>query len=536
MTSATSHCPTDLAGFDPTSNAGECIYDADRAERAVSFFPDCLVHVKGEYAGEPFVLEDWQADIVRTCFGWIRPDGNRRFRRAYVEVPRKNGKSTLLAGILLYLLVADGEEGAEIYCAASDRDQAAIVHSICSMMVERSKILSKRCKVLKSKNRIIHGHSFIRAIPCNEGGTHGFDGHAACVDEVHAIKNQPFYDALMTSFGSRRQPLAFQISTAGWDRRSLCWREHQYAARVRDGKIDDQEFLPVLYSAGEGDDWRDPEVWKRANPNYGRSVKPDFIAAQCKRAQEEPSFENSFRMLHLCQWVSQAVRFLSIEAWRSCKTENDLEPGDYVFGGLDLSCTTDITAFCLAKKTLDGYVMRWKYWIPEDRAREIEKRDKVPYLLWQKQGHIFFTPGTKIEQRYVLAEIMKDVERYNVASIGFDPYNADWLASELTDAGVTMVQIKQGYQGLSAATKELEALVLAQTLEHNGDPVIDWMAENVDVKTQDSNIRPVKPDYHSSAKKIDGIVAAIMAIDRAMNDERVPPSVYETRGPIMVDF
>ena len=528
--------PIDLAGFDPVATAGDCWYDEEAADRAVGFFAECLLHVKGEYAGKPFILEDWQEAIVRTVFGWKRTDGMRRFRKAYIEVGRKNGKSTLLAGILLYLLVADGEEGAEIFCAASDRDQAALVHNICAMMTERSPVLSKVCKVLKSKHRIIYGHSFIRAVPCNEGGTHGFDAAALCLDELHAVKNKQFYSALMTSFGSRRQPLALQITTAGWDRRSVCWLEHQYAERVRDGVEQDQEYLPVIYAAREWQDWTDPETWAAANPNLGKSVKRDYIEAQCKRAQAEPSYENEFRKLHLCQWVSQEQRFLPMEKYRACKSDSEILDGDYVFGGLDLSCTTDITAFCLAKQTVDGYILRWKYWIPHERMQDIEKRDHVPYSLWLKQGLIFTTPGTRLDQKYVIDEILRDVERYNIASIGYDPYNADQLSIQLEEHGVTMVKIKQGYAQLSAATKELEGCVLAQTIEHNGDPVADWMAENISVRTSDGNVRPVKPDHHASGKKIDGMVAAIMAIDRAMSDERLPPSVYETRGPIMVDF
>lgn len=506
--------PQDIAGFDPVATAGDCHYDAEAAEKAVEFFYDCLTFVKGLKAAEPFHLEPWQADIVRTVIGWKRPDGSRRFRQVFIEVPRKNGKTTLLAGIANYLLFCDAEAGAECYCAAGDRDQASLAWNSAAAMVKKSPSLAKRCKVRDSTKRIIYQGSFLRAIAANEGGAHGFDVHFAVCDELHVWPNRSMFDVIHTGTGARRQPLEVYITTAGWDRNSICWEVLTTARQVRDGQIQDDAFLPVIYEATEDEDWTDPAVWRKANPNLGVSVTEEYLARECKKAQENPAYENTFRRLHLNQWTSQESRWLQMEKWRACEwTTLPIDPALPAFGGLDLSSNVDVTAWSLAQRCENGWRLRMHYFIPEGRMREAEKRDRVPYSTWVRMGLVTATPGDAIDYDFIHNRILADADELQLTAVAYDPWNAEATRILLENEGVTMVKFRQGVASLSGPCKELERAVIESALDHGNDPVLAWMAENVQVKTDENgNIRPVKPDHAGSAKRIDGIVAAVMAI------------------------
>jgi phage terminase large subunit-like protein len=512
--------PTDIAGYDPVATAGDCTYDAEAADKAVAFFHRVLVFVKGLKAKEPFRLEPWQADIVRTIFGWKRPDGSRRYRQVFIEVPRKNGKTTLLAGLANYLLFCDAEAGAECYCAAGDRDQASLAWNSAAAMVRNSS-LSKRCKVRDSTKRIIYDGSFLRAIAANEGGAHGFDVHFAVCDELHVWPDRSMYDVLHTGTGARLQPLEVYITTAGWDRNSICWEVLTTARQVRDQQIDDNAFLPVIYEATEDEDWTDPAVWRKANPNLGVSVTEDFLARECKKAQDNPAYENTFRRLYLNQWTSQESRWLQMEKWRDCEViPGDIGDGAQVFGGLDLSSVVDVTAWMIAQRVDNGWKLRGHYFIPEGRMREAEKRDRVPYSQWVKAGWVTATPGEAIDYSYVHDRILADAKRYNFGVIGYDPWNAEPTRIFLENEGLTMLIMRQGAKSMNLPCKELERAILEGVLDHGNDPVLAWMAENVQVKTDENgNIRPVKPDHAGSAKRIDGIVAGIMALGVGMITE-----------------
>ena len=293
-------------------------YDREEAERAVDFFSRFLTHIKGEWAGRPLKLSPWQADeVIRPLFGWRRPDGTRRYRMAYIEVPRKQGKSTLGAGIGLYLTFADGEPGAEIYSAASDRDQAAIVFDLGRQMVEQSPNLLKRSETYRRSIVVPATASSYKVLSAEAYSKHGLNAHGIIFDELHAQPNRDLWDVLTTSTGARRQPLVVAITTAGWDRNSICWEQHEYAERVRDGIIEDPTFLPVLYNA-EGLDWQTPEAWAKACPSLGVTVQPEFLAAECKKAQEIPGFQNTFRRLYLNEWTQQAARWLDMATWDEC--------------------------------------------------------------------------------------------------------------------------------------------------------------------------------------------------------------------------
>lgn len=510
--------PTSIAGYDPVATAGDCTYDAEAAEKAVAFFPRCLHHIKGPKAGEPFLLEDWQAAIVRTLFGWKRPDGSRRYRVAFIEVPRKNGKSTLIAGIAAYILFCDAEGGAECYCAASDREQASLVFNLTASMVRKSPGLDKRCKIRDSMKRIVYKDSFLRAIPANEGGSHGFNSHGIFGDELHAWPNREFYDVLHTSTGAREQPIEIYITTAGYDRNSICYEVYKYASQVRDGAIEDNSFLPVIYEIGEDEDWTDQAVWRKANPNLGVSVSEEYLAREVEKGKQNPAYENTVRRLHFNQWTSQESRWLQMEKWRKClATKEPLDPKAPAFGALDLSSKVDVTAWALVQRIANGWRLRLHYFIPEGRMAEAEKRDRVPYSAWRRKGLVTATPGDAIDYAAIRERVLADCSGLQMAAIGYDPWNAVDMAQHLEGEGLTMVEVRQGFASLSEPCKEIERCVIEGTLDHGGDPVLAWMAENAQVKTDENgNIRPVKPDHAGSAKRIDGVLASVMAIGCGM--------------------
>lgn len=512
--------PRDIAGFDPEATAGDSTFDPNAARKALDFFNKCLVFTKGPKAGEPFRLESWQSDVVRALFGYLRPDGTRRFRHAMIAVARKNGKSTWVAGMANYVLFCDPEEGAECYCAASDREQSSLVFNTAATMIRKS-FLAEHCKIRDSTKRIVYGSSFLRAIPANEGGSHGFDSHLIIGDELHAWPGREFHDVLHTSTGARTQPLEIYITTAGYDRNSICYEKWQYARQVRDGQIVDDAFLPALFETADEADWTDEEVWRQSNPNLGVSISVDYLRRECQKAQETPAYENTFRRLHLNQWTSQESRWLQMEKWRACEVlDEPLDPKLPAFGALDLSSKVDVTAWMTAQRTANGWKLRGHYFIPEGRMQEAEKRDRVPYSAWVRRGIVTATPGDAIDYQAIRSKVLADAAGLQIAAIGFDPWNAIDMSQQLEEEGLTMVEVRQGMASMSEPCKELERCVIEGTLDHGGDPVLAWMAENVQVKTDENgNIRPVKPDHAGSAKRIDGIVAAVMAIGVGMVSE-----------------
>jgi phage terminase large subunit-like protein len=520
------------------------MYDRVRGDGAVRFFERLLVHTKGQHAGKPFTLEPWQRDdIIKPLFGTLNPDGTRQYRRAYVEIPRKNGKSTLAAGVALYLLFADNEQGAEVYGAACDRDQASIVFNVAAEMVRRSPTLARMCKVIDSTKRIVVGHSFYRAIPADAGGSHGFNASGIIFDELHAQPNRDLWDVLNTSTGARAQPLTFQITTAGYDRNSICWEQHDYAAKVLAGVIDDPTFFAYIRAAGDEDDWRDPATWAQANPGLGVTVRRDYLEAECRRAQETPAYENTFRRLHLNQWTRQETRWLQVTKWDACGGDvQEKLHGRHCYAGLDLASTTDIAALVLvfpidepvASVETDAgeslpvvqthYDVLPFFWIPDEAMRERSHRDRVPYDVWVREGLIQATEGNVIDYRAIMETFDRLAQLYDIREVGFDRWGSTQLITEMQEAGLSVVPIGQGFASMSAPTKELLNLVLARRIRHGGNPVLRWMADNMVVRTDPAG--NIKPDKGRSSEKIDGMVALVMAIDRASRNEN-KLSVYD---------
>lgn len=711
---------------------------------AVDFCAKYLTHVKGEWAGRPLILESWESEFVRNLFGWKRPDGTRKYRKALLFIARKNGKTLLGAAIALYLLFADKEPGAEIYSVAADRDQAAIMFDTARGMVEGNQALASRCEVYRRAIVVPSTGSAYHVLSADAPSKHGKNAHGVLFDELHAQANRELYDVMKTSQGARKQPLFLMFTTAGFDRKSVCWEEYEYACKVRDGIIKDDTYLPVIFEAhaqpytekvqsltaverldimcscknvtsiqiekclrkvcanhamtvssdkrkncdrkdaestqtdqleqkdyvqhvtnspystqtqninaeqfssaqsgqpeinpesvqpmldggrsrkvsstwqngGEprnmasvdrntsgsrtnkadvaqsvewkqflssiivtiqkksedssalsatlesvfsetlkklyflhsntcsvrnvkldgssilidhdADDWTDPEIWRKANPNLGISPKIEFLVDECNRAKESAAYQNTFRRLYLNQWTEQETRWIDIEKWEACNEHFDPDSlrGRRCIIGLDLASTTDIAAECLLfpPDDLEGiYLAMWRFWIPEENMRRRSLKDRVPYVEWHKAGFIDATEGNVVDQNFIKAQIIEDCETYDVQEIAYDRWNATKLVTELVDEGLTMVPVGQGFQSMAAPTKEWEKLILGKRIAHNGNPVAKWMMSNVAVRQDPAG--NLKPDKAKSTEKIDGIVAGIMALGRAMVSESTG-SVY----------
>ncbi len=513
---------------------GDFWFDQEAATDAVDFFPECLRHVKGEWSGQPFVLEPCEHDIIAAIFGWKRADGMRRFRTVYIEIPRKNFKSTLAAGIALLLLFADNEPGAEVYSAAADSGQAQIVFKMAKQMVELSPTLSARAQPFRNSILCPETASSYQALSADAPTKHGINAHGIIFDELHTQPNRHLWDALTTATGARRQPLTVALTTAGYDPRSLCGQEHDYALKIMKGIIQDDTYLPVIFAARPKDDWTKESTWRRANPLLGLSLKLDYLQKECKRAQEMPAYENTFKRLHLNIWTEQSVRWMPVELWNKCAGEADpvkLE-GAECFGGLDLASTYDIAALELFFPDMGGRVLSF-FWIPEENMRRRSGRDRVDYEVWVKQGLVEATPGDVIDYAFIRHRINQLGEQYNIREIAVDRWNATQIITELGNDGFTMVPFGQGMRDMTFPTKELMRLILQRRIAHGGNPVLRWMASNVAVRQDPAG--GLKPDREKSGQKIDGIVALVMAIGRAMvHGGGEGGSVYEKRGLVTI--
>lgn len=499
-------------------------FDERAADHAIQFF-SFLRHSKGEWAGSEFRLSPWQEFIVGSLFGWKKADGTRRFRTAYNEIARKNGKSTLSAGIGLYLAFFDDEPGAEVYAAATKRDQAKIVWGEARRMVQNTPALRSRIKAFVANLHIEGTASKFEPLGADADSMDGLNIHGAIVDELHAHKSRAVVDVLETATGARRQPLLFYITTAGYDRTSVCWELRDYAVRVLEGHIRDDGLFAFIATIDPGDDWTDEAVWYKANPNLGISVKIDDLRGKCERAKKIPGQQNSFKRLHLDVWTEQAERWLDLTAWDACGAEPAIAIGQECFCGLDLSSTTDITAFVAVfpPEDRDGpWDVMARFWIPGDNIREKSERDRAPYDVWVDQGWITATDGNITDYDVLRAEIRDFGMDYQIREIPYDPWNATQLATQLGSDGATVVPLSQGYSVMSEPAKYLESLILSGRLRHGNNPVLRWMAANVAVQHgPNDSIRPTKA---KSTGRIDGIVALVMGIGRAMVHLQEPPA------------
>ena len=515
----------------PTSH-----YDEDAADFAVAFVQN-LCHTKGVWAGRRFELIPWQERIVRDVFGVLKQNGYRQFNTAYVEIPKKNGKSELAAAIALLLTCADGEQRAEVYGCAADRQQASIVFDVAADMVRMCPALGRRCKILQSQRRLIYKptNSFYQVLSADVANKHGFNTHGVVFDELHTQPNRKLFDVMTKGSGdARMQPLFFLITTAGNDTHSVCYETHQKARDILEGRKVDPTFYPVIYGADADDDWTDPAVWAKANPSLGITVGTDKVEAACNSARQNPAEENSFRQLRLNQWVKQEVRWMPMERWDACDAPVDPEAlrGRVCYGGLDLSSTTDVTAFSLVFPPRDDrepYFVLPYMWIPEETMGRRIARDHVPYDVWHGQGLMETTEGDVIHYARIERHIERLGELYDIQEIAFDRWGAVQMVQNLEGMGFTVVPFGQGFKDMSPPSKELMKLVLERRIAHGGHPVLRWMMDNVVVRTDPAG--NIKPDKERSTEKIDGVVATVMALDRAIRCGANPRrSVYDTRG------
>ncbi len=512
-------------------------FDEEAARHVIEFF-GFLKHSKGEWAGQGFDLEPWQQFYLWCKYGWMKEGGGRRFNTSHLEIARKNGKTTLAAGEALYLLFADGEMGAEVYSVATKKDQARICFEEAKRMVRASPFLSKYLGVFKHNIHCEATAGKFEPLGRDYDSLDGLNVHAAVCDELHAWKYRDLYEVIDTATGARTSPMISAITTAGTDRKGICYENRLYLQKVLEGVVRDDSWFGMIYTIDEGDDWEDETVWLKANPNLGVSCKLADLRRKARKARSTPAALNGFLTKHLNVWCQAESRWIGVDAWRACG-EQPVDPealkGRACYGGLDLATTTDIAAWVLVfppESDDEPYWVLPRFFVPADNIARRSRRDRVPYETWEREGFITATPGNVIDYAFILAQMERDAEQYDLKELAFDRWGAPPLYAAFEDLGFTAVRFGQGYASMSPPAKELEKLILERRLAHGGNPVLAWMADNVVVSMDPAG--NIKPDKKKSTEKIDGIVALIMALDRALRQEGEEISAYESEGLLIL--
>lgn len=487
-------------------------------------FIELLTHAKGELAGQRVVLEPWQIFILTTVFGWRRrADGGRRFRRAYIEVPRGSGKSTLSSGVALYCLLADREQGADVYSFATTRDQAKIVFGDAKVMAENSVALRERfgLQVLANALYVPRTNSTFQAKSAEGSTLDGLNTHLAIVDELHAHKTRAVYDVVETSLGKRRSSLLWCITTAGFDTSGICYEVRTMSTKVLSRTTEDETQFAIIYTIDDGDDWSSMEALEKANPNWNVSVRPEVITALLQKAKALPSAINNFKTKHLDVWCSARSAWLDMGAWNRCETSG-LELSDFegqpCFIGLDIGSKSDLTVktylFPFEEDGKDKYALFCECWLP---SKAIETSTNSQYSGWVRSGYIRETDGAMTDLNVIEDSIREDLSRFDVQAITYDPWQATQIATSLSDEGAPMIECRFTVQNVSDPMKTLEALVIDGRIVHDGNPVMAWMMGNVEARIDaKDNIFPRKERHEN---KIDGAVAAILALRGAATYE-----------------
>ena len=542
-----------------TGRARGLAFNPSAAQHAITFFAEFLWFYEGEWNGTPFLLQPWQDFLVGSLFGWKVLSGDRRFRTAYIEAAKGCGKTPLAAGIGLYGIICDAEPGAEVYSAAVTREQAGILFRDARAFSVGSEAL--RANLTVGQHNITHdaSNSFFRPVSSEHRGLDGKRPHIALIDEIHEHPDGMVVDKMRAGTKGRRQALIFEITNAGYDRHSVCYQHHDYSEKILNGIIDNDSWFAYMTGldvcdacAGDGktvpqdgcptcDDWRNPAVWPKANPNLGISIKPKYLEEQVAEAMEIPSKENITKRLNFCVWTESITRWLTGDAWAACGLPVDAEAlrGRTAYGGLDLSTNTDLTAWVLVFPPIEGetrYQVLARFFLPAANASERIRKDKVPYDVWVRDGWITLTTGNIIDYAFVLDQIRQDSATYHIAELAFDRWGSAKITTDLQDLGFevegkkTLVMFGQGFASMSAPTREVEKMTLAGEIAHGGNPVLSWMVSNVAIREDPAGNK--KPDKEKSTERIDGAVAMIMAVGRAMLRQGPQPSIYETRGVI----
>ena len=513
-------------------------YDKKKADRAVKFI-EMLPHTKGEWEGKPFWLLPWQEQIIRDLFGIVKAEGFRQFRTAYIEIPKKQGKSELAAAIALYLLYADHEPSAEVFSAAADRQQASIVFDVAKRMVEMTPGLQKRSKVMSATKRIVNysNAGYYQVVSADVGGKHGYSISGLVFDEIHNQPNRKLWDVLTKGSGdARRQALHVAITTAGTDRNSICFELHTKALDILSDRKVDPTFYPVVYSLPMDVDWQDEKNWYKVNPSLGYTVPIERMREAYLQSQDNPAEENVFRTLRLCQWVGSTVQWIPDHIYDLGNQPIDkhaLRRRD-CYAGLDLSSSGDITALVLMfppRTDDEKYIMLPYFWVPEETIPKRVQQTSVPYDNWVAQGYVQATPGNVIDYAYIQNTIGELSYKYHIREIAFDRWGSNMLVERLSEMGLTVVPFGQGYKDMSPASRAFYEELMKGNIIHGGNPVMKWMCGNVVIEQDPAgNIKPTKA---KSKDKIDGVVAAIMALDRCIRHEN-EESVYDSRGLLWI--
>lgn len=541
-----------IPGYDPFAQADGFWFDEEAADDAVDFFPECIRHVEGATAGEPFVLEPWEQAIVGNLFGWKhRGTDVRRFREVFIYLPRGNGKTAIVAGVSCYVFFCDREAAQQDYIAAGEREQAGFLFRHVKGMVKQCEELNSRCRIYggnaaagQSKSLVRESDgSFLRVIAADGETQHGGNTHLAIIDEVHVQKNRNLFEAFRTSMAkkNRLQPLLIGITTADFNRESLCNEWHQRACRVRDNGGDknkpgyDPAFLPVIYETDVDADWTDEKVWETVNPNIDISVSREELRRECKEAQENPASQNSFRRLHLNQKTEQDARAIDMALWNEGDTKYTEESllSRQCFAGLDMSSTTDVTAFVMLFPPVDEDE-QWKticrFWIPHENAWARDRKDRVPYTAWLRDKLVTGHEGNRLLYDRIRADINELSTKYDIRQLCVDPWNATQLTLQLQDDGLPVLLFQQGFKSMTAPTKELLAMLAGRQLAHNGNPVLRWMAGNL--ATEEDAAGNLKPSKARSTERIDGMVALIMAIGGGLGHQDNICNAYDSPGSL----
>jgi phage terminase large subunit-like protein len=546
-------------------------FDECAANHIIDFYEEFLVFYEGNFDGKPFILTPHQKFIVGSIFGWKRKDGFRRFRTAYIEESKGQGKSPLAGGVGLYALVFDNEPGAEIYAAAVTREQAGICFRDARTFAEKSEELSGLLKVDKNNIAYIAENSFFRPVSSEHRGLDGKRPHVVLIDEIHEHPNDMVVRKMSAGTKTRRQALIFEITNSGYDRHSICFQHHEYTEKILEGLIQDDAWFGIMTGLdvcskceAEGktmpqdgcsdcDDWRDENVWEKANPNLKYLGAPfrDYLRRQVDEAKSMPAQENIVKRLNFCLWTESITKWIPTDAWSACGSQVDIEDlkGRICYGGLDLSSNADLTAWVLVfppEITYEydnilnehqpviqkgGYKVLCRFFLPEDNMMQRVRKDKVPYDVWVRQGFITTTPGNIIDYDFILAQIQKDMADYQILELAFDRWGSQKITTDLQDIGFeiegkrNLIQFGQGFASMAAPTKEVETMVLKGEIAHGNNPVLSWMVSNVAIKMDPAG--NMKPDKEKSTERIDGAVALIMAVGRAMLRKGENKSAYD---------
>jgi phage terminase large subunit-like protein len=525
---------------------GKYYFDDEAADRVCRFFETYLTHYKGEFSGKPFLLLDWQRKILRDIFGTKRKDNHtRRYRELFLMCAKGNGKSPLLSGCALYLLLGDREPGAEIVAAANSVTQAQdTVFTPARLMTLQNPQLAALCRVQARTITVPRNNSVFKIVAAkNVGNVHGGNLTGVVFDEVAFQADLTLYDALKTSTRKRPQSLTVCATTAGHDKSGLGYFLYEKALDIIADPEIDETFYPALFCADPDDEIDSVKTWEKSNPSLGVSVNIEQLAQAAEQAKTTPRLENSFRTFHLNQWVDAVDRWLPSEAWAQCGKRPVSAAkllGRECIAGLDVSSTTDITALVLLFDSGDGGVELLPFfWLPKENMSDRMQRDKVDYLAWSRAGLLYTTPGNAIDHRAIRTKINELSKLYKIKEIGIDDYNAWQLSHELADDGFTLVPIRQNFKDISAPAKELERLVIDRKLYHGANPILTWMAGATAIKQDDDgNIKPVKARGKKGNGRIDGILATVFALNRHLISSgsglNNPVSVYETQELLII--